>query len=88
MASKRELKKDIDYLTYEVVADCYTYMHMYPEKNRDEVMQIINDTIAVRNDLIERVNHPDAKDDKKRIKRILKQYVRNYSKKSIFHSKI
>lgn len=76
MASIRELKKDIDYLTYEVVADCYTYMHMNPDKNRDKVMKVINDTIAVRNELIEKVNHPDAKDDKKKIK----EYYKNIRK--------
>lgn len=72
MASIRNLKKDIDYLTYEVVADCYTYMHMYPDKNRDKVMKIITDTVEVRNDLIARTNHPDAKDDKKKNKEYFK----------------
>jgi septal ring factor EnvC (AmiA/AmiB activator) len=68
MASRRNLKKDIDYLTYEVIADCYTYMHLYPENNRDKVMKIINETVEMRNDLVARTNHPDAKDDAKKVK--------------------
>lgn len=68
MASIKELKKDIEYLTYEVISDCYAFMHLYPGKNEDEVINIINETVAMRNDLIERVNHPDGKDNPKLVK--------------------
>ena len=73
MASRRELKKDIDYLTYEVISDCYTYMNLYHEKNDDAVIKIINETVEMRNDLIIRVNHPDGKDNPKLVKDHFKQ---------------
>jgi hypothetical protein len=67
MASRRRLKKDIDYLCYEVISDCYNYNYLHPGKE-EEVLQIIKDAIVNRNQLIARVNHPDGKDNPKIVK--------------------
>lgn len=67
MASRKRLKKDIDYLCFEVVSDCYNHNYLYPE-NQEKVMEIIKDTIIARNQLIARVNHPDGKDNPKMVK--------------------
>ncbi|MDQ2177795.1 hypothetical protein [Marinifilum sp. D714] len=67
MASRRRLKKDIDYLCFEVISDCYNYNYLHPE-NKEQVMDIIKDTIIARNNLIARVNHPDGKDNPKMVK--------------------
>lgn len=61
MASIRHIKKDIDYLVSEVVSDCCTFMYLYPEKKQEEALAIINEAIELRNNLIERVNHPEGK---------------------------
>ncbi|MCT4613797.1 MAG: hypothetical protein N4A49_02855 [Marinifilaceae bacterium] len=74
MASRRRLKKDIDYLCYAVLGDCYTYNYLHPEK-REDVMEIIQDTIKSRNDLIARVNHPDGKNNPKMVKQHYKAIV-------------
>ncbi|HKK40827.1 MAG TPA: hypothetical protein VJ963_00365 [Bacteroidales bacterium] len=68
MASIRDLKKDIDYLLYEVIADCFAYSEVHPDKNTDEVAKIITDAVELRNDLIARVNNPDGKDNHKIIR--------------------
>ena len=31
MASVRELKKDIDYLVYEVISDCFVFSGLHPD---------------------------------------------------------
>jgi hypothetical protein len=67
MASRRRLKKDIDYLCFEVISDCYNYNYLHPE-NKGEVMEIVKNTIVSRNELIARVNHPDGKDNAKLVK--------------------
>lgn len=67
MASRRRLKKDIDYLCFEVISDCYNYNYLHPGKE-DQVMDIVRDTIVSRNQLIARVNHPDGKDNPKLVK--------------------
>ena len=67
MASVRRLKKDIDYLVSEVVADCYTFSYFHPAKQA-EAINIINEAIELRQELISRANNPDGKDNKKLVK--------------------
>jgi hypothetical protein len=68
MASVRELKKDIDFLIYEVISDCFAFSGLHPDTKADELSAIISDAIDFRNDLIARVNNPDGKDNPKIIK--------------------
>jgi hypothetical protein len=76
MASVRELKKDIDYLVFEVISDCFVYSGMHPEHKSEEVSTIISDAVEFRNDLIARVNNPDGKDNPK----IVKAYYKTVEK--------
>ena len=65
MASVRNLKKDIDYLVFEVISDCLLYADINSGSNVKEVNSIIEDAVEFRNDLIARVNNPDGKDNPK-----------------------
>lgn len=65
MASIKDLKKDIGDLTYEVVSDCFSYMLINKDKNKDKVMKIVADAIKTRNELIYKVGHYKGKDSKK-----------------------
>lgn len=76
MASIRELKKDIDYLAYEVISDCFAYSGVHPDNQSDELSAIISDAVNFRNDLIARVNNPDGKDNPK----IVKAYYKTVEK--------
>lgn len=60
MASIKRLKKDIDYLTFAIIADCFNY-NSYNPGNAD-VMEIVQETISLRNDLRFKVSHPDVKE--------------------------
>jgi hypothetical protein len=68
MASVRELKKDIDYLIFEVISDCLVFSGAHPDKKSEELSRLIADAVDFRNDLIARVNNPDGKDNPKIIK--------------------
>lgn len=68
MASIRELKKDIDYLIFEVISDCFVYAGLHPSNKTDEVSGIVNSAVSLRNDLIMRVNSPDGKGEPKAVK--------------------
>lgn len=59
MASKRKLKKDINYVTYELIAECFTLRHLYPEMKEEKFEQVIRDVVGKRNELIARTNHPE-----------------------------
>ena len=65
MANLRDIKKDINGLTNEVISDCFLYLYIHKDKNKKEVTGIMKDTLKTRNDLIHRVNHPDSGDRKK-----------------------
>lgn len=66
MASIKDLKKSINDLTYEVVSDCFTYLLINDNKNRDKVLKIISATVKDRNELVTRMNHFPAEEKKKR----------------------
>jgi hypothetical protein len=68
MANKREIKKDVDFLVSEVISDCYTYLMIHGEKNRDKVIEIIGSIVETRNELIARVNNHDKSFDSKQIR--------------------
>ena len=76
MASVRELKKDIDYLVFEVISDCFVFSNLHPDNKSDELSTIISDAVVFRNDLIARVNNPDGKDNPK----IIKAYYKTLEK--------
>lgn len=73
MASVRNLKKDIDYLIFEVISDCFSFGGMHPDSQPDEVAGIISDAVTLRNDLIRRVNNPVKNENLK----VEKGYFRN-----------
>ena len=76
MANVRGLKKDIDYLVFEVISDCFVYSGLHHDDKSDEVTAIISDAVGFRNDLIARVNNPDGKDNPK----IIKAYYKTVEK--------
>lgn len=64
MASVRDIKKDINYLTYEVLSDCMIYKHVNND-NKEDTDKIMKDVIAKRQELIKRVNQAKREEDKK-----------------------
>jgi len=68
MPSVRKLKKDIDYLIFEVISDCFNFGSLHPEEKAEEVTGIISDAVVLRNDLIRRVNNPERNEDHKVVK--------------------
>ncbi len=65
MASLRDIKKEINGLTNEVIFDCFLYLYLHKDKNKIEVTRIMKNTLKTRNGLIYKVNHPDSEDRKK-----------------------
>ncbi|MCU0362158.1 MAG: hypothetical protein MUE32_02270 [Bacteroidales bacterium] len=77
MSSRRDLKKDIDYLVYELLSDCFIYSDMHPGENIDELSSIIAEAVDLRNDLIARVNNPDGAGNPKLIRAYYKAVEKN-----------
>lgn len=68
MASVRNIKKNIDCLIMKVIADCFSFGSDYPDKNPEKVTEIISEAVALRNDLIRRVNNPEKSDNPRDVK--------------------
>jgi hypothetical protein len=67
MASIKKLKDEINYLTYDLINECFTLKTFHPEKD-EQADEIIRKIIGLRNDLISRTNHPEDKGDSKKNK--------------------
>lgn len=76
MPSVRNLKKDIDCLLFEVISDSFTYGSIHPEERAEEIMEIVSDAAALRNDLIKRANNPEKSTDPK----VRKKYFQTIEK--------
>jgi hypothetical protein len=63
MASIKSLKKDIDFLFFEVISDCFMFISLHDGPKRAEVQDLIEEAVTSRNELIDRANHPDGKDN-------------------------
>ncbi|MBI5217459.1 MAG: hypothetical protein HY958_00825 [Bacteroidia bacterium] len=73
MASRKNLKKDINYLENEVISDCFAYMYVHPDKNKDKVMNIIEESVQVRNELVSKINKAKLEKDPKKVKDYFKE---------------
>ncbi|MGB8357109.1 MAG: hypothetical protein WCD55_00690 [Bacteroidales bacterium] len=76
MASVKNLKKDIDFLFFEFISDCFLFTSIHTGEKRNEVQNLIEEAVSMRNEFIDRVNHPDGKDNPA----IVKAYYTNLSK--------
>lgn len=64
MASIKRLKKDIDYLTFSVVADCFNF-NIITGNSNPNVTEIVQGVISSRNDLRDRINNAPVFESKK-----------------------
>ncbi|MDR0954994.1 MAG: hypothetical protein LBM20_06420 [Rikenellaceae bacterium] len=55
MASRRYLKKEIDYLVSEVVGDAQLCLYFSPEGKREEIIGVMEEAVEMRNDLFARI---------------------------------
>jgi hypothetical protein len=62
MSSKRKLKKDINYVTYELLTESFTLRHFHPTMDEGKFESVIRDLVNKRNELIARINQPELKE--------------------------
>lgn len=76
MANIRNLKKDIDYLFFEIISDCFAYASLHNGDKTKEVQDLVEEVVVSRNEFIEKANNPTGKDDPK----LVKQYYASIRK--------
>ncbi len=55
MASRRILKKEIDYLVGEVIGDAQLCLYFKDADRREAIIGVMEDAVALRNDLFARI---------------------------------
>lgn len=80
MAKLRMLKKDIDYLVEELIADCYLAIFFNPKK-KEQILSIMQEAVETRNTLFTNVNNPPEKHNKSLIKKHYAQVRRDMFQK-------
>ncbi|MDD4150731.1 MAG: hypothetical protein PHE33_11970 [Bacteroidales bacterium] len=78
MANRRELKKDLNWLTHVVISDCLIYVEINPDKDHTPVGEIINEVIQHRDAAFSEVNMSTAGMDRKEVKQKYNNIVNNF----------
>jgi hypothetical protein len=60
MANRRQTKKDINHLCFEVIGECITFLEHTSSLNQENVYQIMSDAVELRNNLISLINKPNS----------------------------
>lgn len=58
MASIRNLKKDLNYLSYELLTETFAYKHFHSDMEEAKFDGAIKDIVKLRNELLAQINHP------------------------------
>jgi len=62
MASIRLLKKEINKTCYDIIDECFSYELYNPGKKDKEIEKLVDESIDLRNSLIEKINKlPEGK---------------------------
>ncbi len=82
MATKREIKKEVNFLFEEMIADAILIREIKKdEKIQKTVDGLIMASINKHEDLISRINHPENADEKQSVK----QYYSTIAKEAVEH---
>ncbi|MDR1225614.1 MAG: hypothetical protein LBK47_01785 [Prevotellaceae bacterium] len=75
MGNLRTIKKDVDFLVNEVIADCYLHLHFHAGKSDEAVEGILLEAVNLRNSLFERINSQPEKKAKQHYAAISKDLL-------------
>lgn len=78
MANKRGLKKDINYLTYDLLAECFTYQYFHKDADPKKMETAASKILEIRNELVSRINHIDGKENPKLVKAYFQKIRKDY----------
>jgi len=82
MAKLRCLKKDVNFLAFQVKQECFSFMEYSPPLHLEEVIEILEDAEVIRRDLLARINQL-PRTDKIQCKQSLKAIVTEMYDKNI-----
>lgn len=78
MSCRKNLKKDVNNLCYEVIYECIIFLEHSPSLNQENVYQVISDAVELRNSLINKINHPETHNSSRGAVRAYYRNIKNY----------
>lgn len=80
MANRRDLKKDINFLTSEMLMQCDVKLYLNPEGDKTKVLEIAEGLIAVKDSALSQICKPEyvqggSKPGKKYFKNVVVSFV-------------
>ena len=58
MANCRDLKKDINFLSKQVINECFSFLEYSPIEKHENLLEILHDAEIIRRNLLYKVNNP------------------------------
>jgi hypothetical protein len=68
MATVRRLKREIEFMSSQLIGDCIDFLESFEDKKDVTVLSIIEDAVSLNNTMLDRACHPDGKDNPKLVK--------------------
>ncbi len=68
MATVRRLKKEIEFMSSQLIGDCIDFLETFDDKKDTNILSIIEEAVLLNNSMLDRVCHPDGKDNPKLVK--------------------
>ncbi len=81
MASKKNLKKDINFLTDDIIGTCMMHQNIGSNKNEKELNQIIEDILVFRDEVVSQVNEPELPESTKNMRSYYRELYQKFLKK-------
>ena len=73
MASIRKLKKDINFVSFELLTEMFTYKHFHEDMKEEKFDEVIKKVVKKRNELMNRINHYSGEAEKTSYKKHFRQ---------------
>jgi hypothetical protein len=74
MASRRNLKKDINYVIGDIFTECLIYKELVPGTNAKAADELIVDLLRIDNDFIARISHTEPGKAKEYYRTLVKDF--------------
>ncbi|HQB69156.1 MAG TPA: hypothetical protein P5564_06735 [Paludibacteraceae bacterium] len=80
MANRRTLKKNIQFITSELVTESYIKHLMLKKMDTESFNSILKKIADLNNDFLSRVNHPNGTKEPKLVKAYYKKLIADFNK--------
>ena len=72
MATLRRLKKEIEFMSSQLIGDCIDFLETFEDKKDTTLLSIIEEAVLLNNTMLDRVCHPVEKGNPKQVKQYYK----------------